>query len=109
MGADLVLDAVGGPMFEPSLRSLRYGGRQVAITSVGSGRVEFSLVDFYHNGLTLTGVDTMKLTSADIAKIMDELRVGFDDGHLRPSPIQTWTLDQGIDAYSVVGRRSLVE
>jgi hypothetical protein len=44
----------------------------------------------------------MKLTSADIAKIMDHLRVGFDDGHLRPSPIQTWTVDQGIDAYSMV-------
>jgi NADPH2:quinone reductase len=32
-GADLVLDAVGGPMFEPSLKSLRRGGRQIAITS----------------------------------------------------------------------------
>ena len=26
-GADLAIDAVGGPMFEPSLKSLRYGGR----------------------------------------------------------------------------------
>jgi NADPH:quinone reductase-like Zn-dependent oxidoreductase len=32
-GVDLVLDAVGGPMFEPSLKSLRLGGRQMAITS----------------------------------------------------------------------------
>jgi NADPH2:quinone reductase len=48
-GADLVLDAVGGPMFESCLKSLRVGGRQVAIASVGNGRVEFSLVDFYHN------------------------------------------------------------
>jgi NADPH:quinone reductase-like Zn-dependent oxidoreductase len=29
--ADLVLDAVGGQMFEPSPRSLRSGGGQVAI------------------------------------------------------------------------------
>jgi NADPH2:quinone reductase len=36
---DLVLDAVGGPMFEPALKSLRLGGRQVAITSVGRRRV----------------------------------------------------------------------
>ena len=27
-GVDLVLDAVGGPMFEPALKSLRLGGRQ---------------------------------------------------------------------------------
>jgi len=101
-GVDLALDAVGGPMFEPSLRSLRLGGRQVAITSIGDGRVEFSLVDFYHNLLRLIGVDTMKLTGPAIAKIMDELRAGFEDGSLRPSPIQTWSLDQGIEAYTAV-------
>jgi NADPH:quinone reductase len=101
-GVDLVLDAVGGPMFEPSLQSLRVGGRQVAIASIGDGRVEFNLVDFYHNLLRLIGVDTMKLTGPEIAKIMDDLRAGFEDGHLRPSPVQTWTLDQGIDAYAAV-------
>jgi NADPH:quinone reductase len=101
-GVDLVLDAVGGPMFEPSLKSLRIGGRQVAITSVGSGRVEFNLVDFYRNLHRLIGVNTLKPTGPEIAKIMDDLRAGFEDGHLRPSPIQTWTLDQGIDAYAAV-------
>jgi NADPH:quinone reductase-like Zn-dependent oxidoreductase len=101
-GVDLVLDAVGGPMFEPSLKSLRLGGRQVAIASTGNGRVEFNLVDFYHNRLRLIGVDTVKLTNREIAEIMNHLRAGFEDGHLRPSPVQTWTLDQGIDAYEAV-------
>ncbi|MDB5976872.1 MAG: alcohol dehydrogenase zinc-binding protein [Nevskia sp.] len=101
-GADLVFDAVGGPMFEPCLKSLRLGGRQVAITSIGSGRVEFSLVDFYHNLSRLIGVDTMKLTGPAIAKIMDELRAGFEDGYLRTSPVQSWSLDQAIDAYTAV-------
>jgi NADPH2:quinone reductase len=101
-GADLVFDAVGGPMFEPCLKSLRLGGRQVAITSIGSGRVEFSLVDFYHNLQRLIGVDTMKLTGPAIAKIMDELRAGFEGGYLRTSPVQGWSLDQAIDAYTAV-------
>jgi NADPH:quinone reductase len=101
-GVDLVFDAVGGPMFEPSLKSLRRGGRQVAITSIGNGRVEFSLVDFYHNLLSLIGVDTLKLTGPAIAKIMDDLRAGFEGGHLQSSPVQTWSLDQGIDAYTAV-------
>jgi NADPH:quinone reductase len=101
-GADLVFDAVGGPMFEPCLKSLRPGGRQVAITSIGDGRVEFNLVDFYHNLLRLTGVDTLKLTGSAIAKIMDELRAGFEDGYLRTSPVQSWSLDQAIDAYTAV-------
>jgi NADPH:quinone reductase-like Zn-dependent oxidoreductase len=104
-GADLVFDAVGGPMFETCLKSLRVGGRQVAITSVGNGRVEFNLVDFYHNLQHLMGVDTVKLTSPAIARIMDELRASFDDGHLRASPVQTWSLDQAVDAYSAVEKR----
>jgi NADPH:quinone reductase len=101
-GVDLVFDAVGGPMFEPCLKSLRVGGRQVAITSIGNGRVEFNLVDFYHNSLHLIGVDTVKLTSSAIAKIMDQLRTGFDEGYLRVSPVQRWSLDQAIDAYTAV-------
>jgi NADPH2:quinone reductase len=103
-GVDLVLDTVGGPLFEPSLRSLRSGGRQVAIASVGNGRVEFNLVDFYHKSGRLIGVDTIKLTGAEIAKIMDKLRAGFDDGHLRPSPVETWPLDRGVEVYAAVER-----
>jgi NADPH:quinone reductase len=108
-GADLVFDAVGGPMFEPCMKSLRLGGRQVAITSIGSGRVEFSLVDFYHNLLRLIGVDTLKLTGPAIAKIMDELRAGFDGGHLRPSPVRRWSLDQAIDAYTAVEKGATLD
>jgi NADPH:quinone reductase len=89
-------------MFESCLKSLRLGGRQVAITSIGDGRVEFNLVDFYHNLLRLIGVDTMKLTGRAIAKIMDELRAGFEGGYLRTAPVQSWSLDQAIDAYTAV-------
>ena len=34
-GVDLVYDTVGGPLFEQCLKSLRIGGRQVAIASAG--------------------------------------------------------------------------
>jgi NADPH2:quinone reductase len=101
-GVDLVLDAVGGPMFEPSLKSLRLGGRQLAITSVGNRRVEFDLVDFYHNLGRLIGVDTMKLTGPEIAKIMDGLRTGFEEGHLHSSIVKTWPLDLAVEAYVAV-------
>jgi NADPH:quinone reductase-like Zn-dependent oxidoreductase len=101
-GADLVFDAVGGPMFEPCLKSLRVGGRQVALTSIGNGRVEFSLVDFYHNLLRLISVDTVKLAGPAIAKIMDQLRAGFEGGYLQAAPVQSWSLDQAVDAYTAV-------
>jgi NADPH:quinone reductase-like Zn-dependent oxidoreductase len=103
-GADLVLDTVGGPMFELCLKSLRVGGRQVAIASLGGGRVEFNLVDFYHGLHQLIGVDTLKLSGPQIAQIMDQLRPGFEEGHLRASALKTWSLDKAAQAYDAVAK-----
>jgi NADPH:quinone reductase-like Zn-dependent oxidoreductase len=102
VGVDLVLDAVGGPMFEAALNSLRQGGRQVVITSVGTRRVGLDLIDFYHGERRLIGVDTMKLTSAGIARIMDALREGFDAGHLKASPTTMWPFTKAVEAYRTV-------
>ncbi len=73
-GADAVFDLVGGPMFESALRSLRIGGRQIAIASNGGRRVSFDLIDFYHNFSRLIGVDSMKFTASEVAAMADELR-----------------------------------
>jgi NADPH2:quinone reductase len=102
-GVDLALDLVGGPMFEPCLKSLRIGGRQVALTSVRNRRVEFDLTDFYHNRLRLIGVDTMKLSGPEIARIMSDLRVGFDAGHFNVPVPRAWPLAHAVDGYTVVG------
>jgi NADPH:quinone reductase-like Zn-dependent oxidoreductase len=101
-GADLVLDTVGGPMFELSLKSLRYGGRQIAIASTKDRRVSFDLVDFYHNSSRLMGVDTMKLEGNEIADLMNELRAGFQEGQLQPPPVTTWPFERAIEAYETV-------
>jgi NADPH2:quinone reductase len=101
-GADLVLDAVGGPMFEPSLKSLRYGGRQIAISSTKDRRVSFDLVEFYHNGSRLLGVDTMKFTGTEIADLMNDLRAGFQGGHLQAPMVTTWPLERAVEAYQAI-------
>lgn len=98
-GADVVLDAVGGPLFEPALKSLALGGRQLVITSVGQTRVEFDLADFYHNRSTLLGVDTAKLTGEEIAGILDQLKAAFDGGSFKTPPVRQWDFDQAADAY----------
>ncbi len=103
-GADLVLDAVGGPMFEPSLKSLRSGGRQIAITSTKDRRVSLDLIDFYHNRSHLIGIDTMKLTGPEIAKLMDQLGEGFQEGHLQAPAIKTWPLERAVEAYEAVDK-----
>jgi len=98
-GVDLVLDAVGGRLFEQSLKSLRPGGRQVAITSFGDRRVSFDLIDFYRNRSRLLGVNTMALSGLETAGILEDLRSGFEGGHLVPPEIVTWPLDQAVQAY----------
>jgi NADPH:quinone reductase-like Zn-dependent oxidoreductase len=103
-GVDVVLDAVGGPMFEPALRSLGVGGRQVAITSSGDQRVSFDLVDFFHHELHLIGVDSMKLTPREVGEIADELRQGFESGALRTPPLEAVPFNQAVSAYEAVAR-----
>ena len=41
-------------------------------------------------------------TGPPIATIMNGLRAGFEGGHLRPPPVQTWSLEQAVDAYTAV-------
>jgi NADPH:quinone reductase len=103
-GADLVLDTVGAHMFEASLKCLRPGGRQIAITSSLERRVSFDLIDFYRNRSRLLGVNTMALTGIETAEMLDDLRVGFEAGHLRPPELSPWPLDRAVEAYEVVGR-----
>jgi NADPH:quinone reductase len=104
-GVDAVFDTVGGALFEPALRSLRRGGRQVAISSAGEPRGSFNLVEFYHNVSRLLGVDTYGLTSRQIAEIEDELHRGFETGALKPPPIEIVPFDKAVDAYSRVAAR----
>jgi NADPH2:quinone reductase len=101
-GADLALDTVGGPMFEPCLKSLRRGGRQVNISSDGDRRVSFDLIDFYHRELTLHGVDSLQWDLASAADILDQLKPGFDSGSLAPPVTRAYPLAQAKEAYETL-------
>jgi NADPH:quinone reductase len=99
-GVDVVFDTVGGAMFEPALRSLKRGGRQVAISSRGEPRVSFNLIDFYHNFSRLLGVDSYGLTAQQVGEIAAELRCGFETGALKPPAIELVPFEKAVDAYS---------
>jgi len=101
-GADVVFDTVGGPMFEPALKSLRLGGRQVAITSTGDRRVSFDLIDFYHNLSRLIGVDSNAFTPSDVGGIADELRPGFEANALKAPAIELIPFEGAVEAYKKV-------
>lgn len=105
-GVDIVLDTVGGDLFSSCLRSLRVGGRQIAIANNGPDpELRLNLTDFYHNQLHLIGVDTQKLTGPKIARTMDHLREGFQANYLRVSQPEANRFENAVEAYTNVAEK----
>ena len=104
-GAEVVFDAVGGPMFEPALKSLARRGRQTEITSVGDRRVSFDLLDFYHNESRLFGVDTRQRDAVASAALLEALTPVFEQGAFKAPVIdRVIPLSEGRAAYDQVAR-----
>jgi NADPH:quinone reductase len=102
-GVDVVFDCVGGELFEPALSSLRQLGRHVVITSVGTRRVSFDLLNFYHRRLSLFGVDSRALTVTESSRLLAAMAPGFESGQLQPSPIsKRGTLAEVSELYAFV-------
>ena len=104
-GADVILNAAGGAMFEIGLRLLARRGRQVEMTSPPERRASLDLVDFYHNESQLFGVDTLKRDLTASGRIMEELLLGFDSGFYQPPIIsKSMPLAQARLAYELVAQ-----
>jgi NADPH2:quinone reductase len=95
----VILDVVGGPLFEACLQSLAQRGRQVSIASAGNPLVTFNLVDFYHKEACLMGLDTIKLSLGESAEILRGLLPGFKKGTFSAPPVKMVPLDEAIAAY----------
>jgi NADPH:quinone reductase len=83
-GTDVVFDSVGCVAFEMALGLAKRRGRVVEISATGRRRVEFDLIDFYHNETQLFGADSAKLGVAESARLLDALKDGFESGKLVP-------------------------
>lgn len=104
-GADVVFDTVGGPMFEPGLKSLAPRGRLLELASVGDRRVSFDLLDFYHNESQLFGVDTRARDAIASSKLLGALTPFFEQNTFKPPAIdRAFPLTEGITAYEEVDR-----
>jgi NADPH:quinone reductase-like Zn-dependent oxidoreductase len=60
-GADLALDTVGGELFQPVVRSLRFDGRMVGFHG-GTEPVEVDLADLYSRQIHVTGLASVLTT-----------------------------------------------
>jgi NADPH2:quinone reductase len=102
-GVNVAYDCVGGPLFEPCLRTLGRLGRQVNITSVGDRRVSFDLLDFYHRRLSLFGVDSRAYDAEASAAVLERLTPGFESGALKAIPVaKRFSLKEAQQAFTQV-------
>src|SRR5579859_6154589 len=101
-GADLALDTVGGALFQPALRSLRFDGRMAGIFSAPEPQADFPVAEIYNRQLHVTGLASVFMDGADVARIFDQLRPLFDRGFLVPPAVKTWSLEDGAEAYQTV-------
>jgi NADPH:quinone reductase len=99
-GVDMVLDAAGGPLFEPAVKSLRFGGRLTGLHS--HERVDVDLVEIYSYERHVTGLASVFMNGAHCANIFDQLAALFDSNLLTAPAIKTWPLEQVADAYQTV-------
>ncbi len=96
----MVLNAVGGPMFEEGLKMLAHRGRMAILASPGQRQVQFDIPDFYHNESQLFGVDTLKRDLTASSAILNQLRQGFENGSFKAPAIHSVVpLDEAIPAY----------
>jgi NADPH:quinone reductase len=105
-GVDLVLDGVGSDLFEPCIRSLRVGGKQIAIASAPNHRVQFDLLSFVHRRAQLLGVSTIDMSGVEVAGLLNELRPAFEEGDLDPPKFQTHSFDNAIAVYIAVANKT---
>jgi NADPH:quinone reductase-like Zn-dependent oxidoreductase len=99
-GADIVLDTVGGALFEPAVKSLRFGGRLTGLHSHEPVKVD--LVEIYSYERHITGLASVFMDGAHCADIFDQLAALFDRGLLAPPATKTWPLENSAEAYQTV-------
>ena len=102
-GVDVVYDAVGGVAFELALALAKRRGRVVEISATGKRRVEFDLIDFYHNETQLLGADSAKLGVVESAPVMRAIAEAFDAGRFEPPLVAArYPLARAREAYEAV-------
>jgi NADPH:quinone reductase-like Zn-dependent oxidoreductase len=106
-GVDVVFDVIGGAMFDKCLQSLAWRGRQVVIASNPEPRVDFNLVDFYHNESRLLGVDSLKLSFEEMAEILRSLTPPIESGELPLPKVEAYPLNQAPELYRAIAASSI--
>lgn len=110
-GFDVVVDPVGGPLAEPALRTLRWGGRYVTV-GFASGeipRIPLNLVLL--KGVTISGFEMASFMTHRpdrFTRDRDELLAHLGAGRLRPHVSARYPLEEAARALEVLRSRGAI-
>jgi NADPH2:quinone reductase len=104
--ADLVIDMVGGDVFEAMLRRLRPGGRAIVYGVAGGSTVKVSTGALLKNGWTVSGLWLGHSGTWSLQQILGGLFALFESGKLRPTLGPVLPLEQAGEAHRLVEARS---
>ncbi|CAN7662549.1 zinc-binding alcohol dehydrogenase family protein [Pararhizobium sp. LjRoot235] len=105
-GADIVFNTVGSPYFEIANKAMAKQARQIFISTFDRA-VPFDIFNFFRGRHKYIGIDTLALSSVDGARIFDRLKPKFEEGLLKPFPINQatcYSLADAAKAYASVLR-----
>lgn len=104
-GVPIIIDGVGGDVFERSLHALQRGGR-ILCYGVASGKrsANVLLPDLWFQNLTIMGAGSSNATRAD----MDEMLGLFVSGALKPVVDRTWPLSEAAEAHRYIEARKVM-
>jgi len=98
-GADVVIDHVGGEVFERSLKALAWGGRIVLCGSTAGGEATVNLRAVFFKSLSILGS-----TMGSLGELKELLR-HVERGALRPVVDRTFPLREAAAAQEALARR----
>jgi NADPH:quinone reductase-like Zn-dependent oxidoreductase len=98
VGADLVIEAVGGADFNRSIKAVRYGGTIYALGFLGGATAEVDLLSVISNGLRIEGTNGGSV--ADLAATVATIAAH----RIEPVVDRSFALADLADAYSLMQR-----
>lgn len=101
-GVDVVLEHVGGPVFEASIRSLTRGGRLLTCGGTADYQVSFNIAYVFHKELTIVGSNSA--TRAELDLMMPLIKDGKLD--LKASIDRSFDLADAAEAHRYLEARN---
>jgi NADPH2:quinone reductase len=108
-GADVVIDGVGGPLFEPSLRALAFNGRYVVAGAASQQPATVDVRALMPRGQTIVGFVVARVADDDAAepqRAFDEIQRRWLQGRLRPQ-IDVRDADEVVAVHRAIEAREL--